>query len=418
MRILLATFWTIPHLGGVWNYMEQLKKKLEKLGHEVDLLGYGEDNTIIHIVNEGRKIETEKLLPLLRAKMNPENYPALYANKLVEYTEFQRYAYELGTAYLGLEKYDLIHTQDVISTACIDRVRPRSTPLVATLHGSVAHEIRHQLKTIHKSANAYMARAYYDQLEWSGATAADTTIVANEWLKKILTNEFEVPSEQISVIHYGFDTKEFIKKMREKNAIIRPENKKVIIYSGRITELKGVHHLVTALGELKKIRNDWVCWLVGSGDLQEELKMQSKVLGIQDDLFFFGQRDDVPSIMSKADIFVLPSLIENQPLSLIEAQLAGKAVIVSDVGGLPEMVEQKVTGLLTPPSDPESLCANLELLLGNDRLRKNISSNAKKWGMSHWSLDVGVRRLVDVYKEAIARREQGDEDESSHSIHH
>ncbi len=190
--------------------MEQLKKKLDILGHEVDILGYDEINMNIHIVNENRKIESEKILPLLKAKMNPQNYPAIYANKLVEYTEFQRYVFELGAVYLGLEKYDIIHTQDVISTACIKRVKPANTPLVATLHGSVAHEIRHQLTTIHKSSNSYIARAYYDELEKTGASAADVTIVANKWLKNILTNEFQVPAEQIQVLHYGFDTENFI----------------------------------------------------------------------------------------------------------------------------------------------------------------------------------------------------------------
>ncbi|MFB6467608.1 glycosyltransferase family 4 protein [Cytobacillus sp. Hz8] len=406
MKILLATYWDVPHLGGVWNYMVQLKNKLEQLGHEVDLLGYGDENNSVHIVNEGRKISKEKILPLLQAKINPQNYPAIYANKLVEYTEFQRYVFELGAAYLGLDKYDLIHTQDVISTACINRIRPKSTPLVSTLHGSVAHEIRHQIDSYHKSNNSYMARAYYDDLEHIGASTAEVTIVANNWLKNVLTNEFQVNPEQIKVLHYGFDTENFIRKAKQKSAIVRPKDKKVIIFTGRLVELKGVQHLLKALGKLKEKRNDWVCWIVGSGEKQAELKIQSKVLGIEDDVFFFGKRDDIPSLLANADIYVLPSLIENQPLSLIEAQISGKAAIVSAVGGLPEMVEDGVTGLLAPPEDPDALSEKIERLLQNDRLRKTLGSNAKKWGMTHWSLEKGIRSLLDVYNEAITKREK------------
>jgi glycosyltransferase involved in cell wall biosynthesis len=416
LKILLATYWPVPHLGGVWNYIEQLKKKLEILGHEVDVLGYDEINMNIHIVNENRKIESEKILPLLKAKMNPQNYPAIYANKLVEYTEFQRYVFELGAVYLGLEKYDIIHTQDVISTACIKRVKPANTPLVATLHGSVAHEIRHQLTTIHKSSNSYMARAYYDELEKTGATAADVTIVANKWLKNILTTEFQVPAEKIQVLHYGFDTENFIKKMKKKSPIVKPKDKKVIIFSGRLTDLKGVQHLLEALSTLKKVRQDWVCWIVGSGDKLSELRIQSKVLQLQDDVLFFGKRDDIPYLLSISDIYVLPTLLENQPLSLIEAQIAGKATIVSDVGGLPEMVEHRVTGILTPPGDSDSLSEQLELLLKNDNLRKNLGMNAKKWGMTHWSNEQGVKSLLEIYHKVIANRENGENNDSNHSI--
>jgi glycosyltransferase involved in cell wall biosynthesis len=416
MKILLATYWPIPHVGGVWSYMVQLRKKLESLGHEVDMLGYDEDNISVYIVNENRKVDSDKLLPLLNAKLNEKTYPAIYANDLVKYTEFHRYVYELSAAYLGLEKYDVIHTHDVISTASIDRVRPEKSALVATLHGSVAHEIRYQLNTIHKSNTSYMARVYYDELERLGATSGEVTIVANEWLKNILTNEFQVPNEQIKVLHYGFDTENFIKRSKQKSSIIRPKDKKVIIYSGRLVELKGVDHLISALGELKKIRKDWVCWIVGNGDKQAELKVQSKNLGLEDDILFFGKRDDIPSLLAKSDIFVLPSLLENQPLSVIEAQIAGKAIIVNDVGGLPEIVEDGVTGLITPAGDIKILCKKINLLLGDEKYRNRLGANAKKWGMTHWSLDKGVKHLIEIYKGAISKRGKDESNGASEPI--
>ncbi|WP_144510780.1 glycosyltransferase family 4 protein [Bacillus sp. FJAT-22090] len=417
MKILLATYWPIPHLGGVWNYMTQLKKRLELLGHEVDVLGYDEDNLDICMVNSGKKVGRDKLLPLLQAKMNKRNYPELFENKLVEYTEFQRYIFELGVAYFGLEKYDLIHTQDVVSTACIDRIRPPQIPLVATLHGSVAHEIQHQLTTIHNSPNAFMAKAYYEELEKIGATSPEVTIVANNWLKNILTDEFDVAEDQIKVLHYGFDTESFIKQMKAKTLITPPRNKKVIIYTGRLTELKGIQNLLVALGKLKRKRQDWVCWIVGSGDEEAKLRTKSKALGLEDYVYFLGKRDDVPSLLAKSDIYVLPTLLENQPLSLIESQIAGKAAIVSDVGGLPEMVKHKVTGLLTPPGDTNALYENMDLLLSNELLRRNLGSNAKKWGMTHWSIDQGMKSLMEVYNNAISIRKNGDKNVANDSIH-
>ncbi|WP_191560585.1 glycosyltransferase family 4 protein [Metabacillus idriensis] len=413
MKILLATYWPIPHVGGVWQYMVQLEKMLKSLGHEVDLLGYGEDNTFVHLVNEDRRVEKETLLPLLEAKLSPEAYPAIHANALVKYTEFQRYVYELGATYLGLEKYDVIHTQDVISTACLDRIRPNGTALVATLHGSVAHEIHHQLTTIHKSPNSFMARAYFDELERLGASSAETTIVANQWLKNILTNEFQVPDEKIKILHYGYDIENFMMRSKQKSAIKRPNDKKVIIYTGRLVELKGVHHLITALSKLKELRNDWVCWIVGSGDNSEELKNQVKTLGLSDMILFFGKRDDIPYLLANSDIFVLPSLLENQPLSVIEAQISGKPVIVTDAGGLPEIVQHGVTGIVTPAGDTDMLSKNLNLLLENEKYSRALGTNAKKWGMTHWSPDRAVKNVVEVYKNAIASRGRDDKNVST-----
>lgn len=414
LKILLATYWSIPHLGGVWNYMTQLKMKLELLGHEVDVLGYDEDNLNVHLPYKKKKIAREMLMPLLHTKISTKNFPEMYENKLVEYTEIQRCIFELGAVYFGLEQYDLIHTQDVISAGCIDRIRPKHIPLVATLHGSVAHEIHHQLTTIHKSPNSYLARTYYDELEKKGATSPEITIVANNWLKNILIDEFSVPAEQLKVLHYGFDTESFIKQIKVKSLISAPKDKKVILYTGRLAELKGVQHLLAALAKLKKRRQDWVCWIVGTGSEETKLKIKSNELGLDDYVHFLGKRDDVPSLLAKADIYVLPTLLENQPLSLIESQIAGKASIVSEVGGLPEMVQHKVTGLLTPPGDPVKLYENLKLLLRDDKLRKKLGANAKKWGMTHWSIDQGIKDLINIYYEAISMRENRELNDQVH----
>jgi glycosyltransferase involved in cell wall biosynthesis len=402
MKVLLATYWAVPHLGGVWTYMVQLKEKLESLGHEVDLLGYGHDNSYVHMVNKDRRVEKSQWFPLLNE--TAESFTRFHINPLVQYTETQCNFYAKAVRYLGLEKYDIIHTQDVISTASINRIRPEHTALVATLHGCVSHEIRQQLTTIHNSPTAYMAKTYFDELEHIGATSPEYTIVANKWLKNILTNEFNVPDQQIILSNYGYDTESFIKQMKKENSFQKPSDKKVIIYTGRLVELKGVQFLISALSKLKEIRTDWVCWIVGEGDKQAELQIQSRILGLEENIIFLGKRDDVPFLLSLSDIFVLPSLIENQPLAVIEAQIAERAVIVSDTGGLPEMVEHGVTGIVTPSGDSEILCKNLNLLLKNEKYRNILGSNSKKWGMKHWIPEEAAEKVMKVYQSAISKR--------------
>lgn len=218
-----------------------------------------------------------------------------------------------------------------------------------------------------------------------------------------------MPEEQIKVLHYGFDTDTFLLETQKVNeSLLIPEDKTIITYTGRLIEMKGVHHLIAALGKLKEDRDDWVCWIIGEGDKQKELEKQVIELGLEDDVFFFGNRSDVPYLVSQSDIYVFPSLLENQPLSLVEAQIAGKPAIVSDAGGLPEMVEDGVTGLIYPAEDVDALYGLLQLLLSTPEFQSIIGNNARVWGLEHWSLSKGAKSILEVYELALAKgREEG-----------
>ncbi|MDP1421838.1 glycosyltransferase family 4 protein [Peribacillus simplex] len=406
MKILLATFWETPHVGGVWNYMQQLKDKLESLGHEVDFLSFGEDHEYVHIINENRKIYRDALLPENISILMDQHYLPIDKDPVIHYYESLCNFFQLGANYLGLEQYDVIHTQDIFSTVCINRIRSEKTALVATLHGCVAHELKsayYNSKTIKKSFKK-QGCDYFNQFEYEGATSADCTIVANEWMRNILTDEFQVPKEQLSVFHYGYDIESFLKRVEEKTEIQRPADKKVIIYTGRLNEFKGVHHLIGALSELKKTRNDWVCWIVGDGPKEMDLKNKSKAMGLESDVTFMGRRDDIPYLLSISDIFVLPTLMENQPLSVIEAQISGKAVIASDVGGVPEIIEHGITGVLTPAGDEQMLTTHINYLMEHESYRKNLGLNAKKRGMDHWSPDKAVQKVLGIYENALCKK--------------
>jgi glycosyltransferase involved in cell wall biosynthesis len=396
----MATYWDIPHVGGVWNYMVQLKEQLESLGHEVDILGYGEENTVVQLHNK-KKLSKEKYMPYLESKLNKKDYPEVYLNDLVRYTEFQRVFYEIAALNFGLDEYDVIHTQDIISTVCLSRVKPEKTPLIASLHGCVSKEINHQLNNIHKSSTSYLASGYFNDIEKRGSMGAYTIIVANQWLKSTLTDEFQIPAEKINVYHYGYDKEAFLKRIHNASAVPPTSGKKVITYTGRLVELKGVHHLLTALGQLKKLRNDWVCWIVGEGDKLAGLRLQSRTEGIEEDVVFLKNREDVPNLLVHSDIFVQPSLLENQPLSVIEAQLLGLPVVVSNAGGLPEMVNHEETGLVFPTGNTEELCRMLNSLLENDDYRKTLGVNAQRFASSHWDMDLAVSRIVEVYTQAV-----------------
>lgn len=130
-----------------------------------------------------------------------------------------------------------------------------------------------------------------------------------------------------------------------------------------LAEKKGHRHLLEALRELPEVTLD----IVGDGELRGELERQAAALGLGDRVRFLGERPkrDVAELMRAADLFVLPSLAENLPVVLIEAQASGLPAVATSVGGVPELVDD-AAGALVPPADAAALAAAIRTTLARD----------------------------------------------------
>lgn len=130
-----------------------------------------------------------------------------------------------------------------------------------------------------------------------------------------------------------------------------------------LAEKKGHRHLLEALRELPDVTLD----IVGDGELRGELERQATALGLGDRVRFLGERPkrEVAELMRTADLFVLPSLAENLPVVLIEAQASGLPAVATTVGGVPELVDD-AAGALVPPADPAALTAAIRTSLARD----------------------------------------------------
>lgn len=414
MRILLATYWQLPFVGGVSAYTEQLKQKLESLGHEVDVMGNGIDR--YHIIHNYRAILKEKIMPMLRAKLNPNAVPLLHQNEYILHAEFDRYCLELSAAYLGLHKYDVIHAQDILSSRALSRVKPKTTPLVTSIHGCAAREVLLDLST-HTPRETVLNSViwkYYSSMESFGVRASDITVTSSHWLKHVLVKEFSAPSEKISVFPYGMDIPGFLQKMAQGTPVDRPAGKKVIICTCRLEHIKGVHLLLHALAKVKTLQEDWVCWIVGDGLQSWMLQQLTRDLGIEQHVQFLGRRNDVPSLLRQSDIFVLASLQENQPFSVMEAEVAGLPVIVSDAAGLPEMVDHGHVGITFPSGNSDALAHQLITLLNNETYRLKLGESAQQWGLGRWSMDKMVERMLRTYE--LARKSYPPKHTASHDL--
>lgn len=391
MRVLLVTIFSYPPKGGLGMYMQELKKGLEKAGHKVDIFArnesgdYGIDNRgqdVNKQIKKDRKRINEKLTLIGDVKIDP------YITTLQERISMLT----ASLKFISMNEYDLIHAQDIASAYAVQMLKPKHVPLILTLHGCVTAEWLY-LGIIKKGSPGF---SFISSIESQVIQKSNHTIVPSKWQKNLF-KRCQVSTDKMSVVHNGLDIKSFLKEMKKQSDIKKPDHKRVILCTGRLEGIKGQQCLLESLAKLKKKRSNWVCWIVGHGKNEKSLKQQCKQLRLRNRVKFLGRRHDVPALLNEADIFVLPSLQENYPYSLMEAQVAGKAIIASDVGGISEMVRHKKNGLLSSPGDSGELYKKINKVLKDQRLQSRLAKKAASWGREHLSLDKMMEQVLAIY---------------------
>ncbi|MFB3161491.1 glycosyltransferase family 4 protein [Neobacillus sp. 179-J 1A1 HS] len=406
LKILLATFWKHPVIGGSAMYIDQLKQGLERKGHKVDILAKHPSLNRYYLVNTNEFVEINNIQKVVKRCMNQ-----LFSKQDFSYqnNEMNYYCFELAASYLNLEKYDLIHTQDIFSTRLLSRVKPKGTPLVSSIHGCIATEYLIQKRNssvknqVIKNRKDFEWRYVYWQ-EYIGAASSDITIVATKWLKDLLINDFGVEEQQLMIIPYALDIDQFRQKMGETPPVFAPPDKTVIVCPARLAFIKGHNTLLDALAKLKKQRTDWVCWLVGDGNLRTELVAKARKLNLLQNVRFLGAQKNIPAILKQADICVLSSIQESFPYAVMEAHIAGVPVVATDAGGLPEAVAPGQTGFISPKGNSEILYQNIRNLLENTNLRNTMASNAQIRGREKWDLETMISKTLAIYEKVLKRK--------------
>ena len=172
-------------------------------------------------------------------------------------------------------------------------------------------------------------------------------------------------------------------------AVIRPE--------------KALGNLVHAAAALRAELPGLRVLVAGTGPDEEVRRLEELVrdLGVQDVVTLLGVRRDVPDILAAADVAVICSDREGQPLALIEYMAAGRAIVATRVGGIPELVDDRVHALLVPSRDVDALAAAIRELLQDAALREELGRNARDRQQAELDLDVMVRRIEALYRELL-----------------
>jgi glycosyltransferase involved in cell wall biosynthesis len=175
-----------------------------------------------------------------------------------------------------------------------------------------------------------------------------------------------------------------------------------IICVGRLYPVKGIQYLIQAMARIHGEMPGARLTLVGDGTERGELEDLVDRLGVRECVTFTGRvpHEEVRGYLDRADVFVLPSLSEGLPLTILEAMASGLPIVATKVGGVPDIVDEGMNGYLVEPRNPDEIADRVSMLLRNDVVRDEISArNRKKAEQFGWDEIAGA--LERVYESAI-----------------
>ncbi|MCB0032089.1 MAG: glycosyltransferase family 4 protein [Anaerolineales bacterium] len=236
-------------------------------------------------------------------------------------------------------------------------------------------------------------------LEWLMQGPVDlylaNSLAGERWLHEAAA----LPRDRTTTIHSGLDPTPFLNAdgadLRAEMGV--PPDRPVILHVAHLRPIKDHPTLLRACARLCEEGVGFELWLVGYGPEEARLQALAAELGLADHCRFLGRREDIPALLAAADIAVLCSRQEGLPGALMEAMAAGRPIVATDVGGVPELVLPEETGLLVPPGDPAALAVALRRLLADPALRQTLGDAAQTRLLSHFQLDAKIEALEAVY---------------------
>ena len=363
MKILMLTWEYPPRIvGGIARVVHDLSKRLIKDGHEVTVVTYREGNLPYYEDDKGVKVYRVD-----NYMINPNNFidwiMQMNFNLLAKANEL-----------IDKEgKFDVIHAHDWLVAYAAKAIKNAyDIPIVATIHATEAG----RNSGIHDETQRYI-----NDTEWMLTYEANEVIVNSNYMKCELQRNFGLPFEKINVIPNGVNLTMYsgIERDFDFRRNYAADNEKIILYAGRLVYEKGVQYLIGAMPKILQNYNDAKLVIAGKGGMIDELKAEVEHLCLGNKVYFTGYMDhkSLCKLYKCADIAVFPSTYEPFGIVALEGMLAGNPIVVSDIGGLNEIVEHGVNGMKSYAGNSNSIADSILTLLFDHKLCNEISKNAK-----------------------------------------
>ena len=353
------------------DYFFELSSKQVKRGHEVNVITWNKSKHACTILSENGFV-IHRLSGLnLGLSGFTDNYP---------------YLPDLP-ARLELLNPDIVHCESHLflpSVQSLLKAEQMHIPSIITVHGVFADRgfmsnsiqktyIRLLCKTFRK-ARFIICLTHNDALEIS---------------------QLGCSSEKIRLVPNAVDT-ELFQPLDNKDSDL-------IVWHGRFVPEKGLEYLISAMKLVLIKKKNAKLLIIGYGPMKAKLVNLALDLNLLNTAVFFSQvmsREEISKILAKATIYVLPSIKEGLPLSVLEAMACGLPIIGCNVSGVNELVFDKFNGILVPPRTPEAIADSIIFLLNDPEARKRLGDNARKTAVEKYAWAKTLDQLDSIYHEA------------------
>ena len=363
MKILMLS-WEYPPrvVGGIARVVHDLSHKLVNEGYEVTVVTYRDGNVPYYEDDDGVDV------------YRVDNF-MISSNNFIDWVmqlNFNMIA-KVGEIISEKGNFDVIHAHDWLTAYAGKTLKyAYNTPLVSTIHATEAG----RNSGIHDDMQKYI-----NDTEWMLTYESSEVIVNSNYMKNELQRLFGLPYEKINVIPNGVNLNLFndVQKDYDFRRKFAMDNEKIILFMGRLVYEKGIQTLISAMPKILANYHDSKLIIAGKGGMLDELKAQVNSLGLGNKVYFTGHlaSKDVQKMYKCADISVFPSTYEPFGIVALEAMLSGTPVVVSDIGGLNEIVDHGINGMKSYAGNPNSLADSILSLLFDPKLCDTVTQNAK-----------------------------------------
>lgn len=387
MKILMLTWEYPPRIvGGIARVVHDLSHRLIKDGHEVTVVTYKEGNVPDFEDDKGVKVYR-----IGNYMINPNNFidwiMQMNFNLVAKANEI--------IAKEG--NFDVIHAHDwLVAYAAKTLKNSYGTPIIATIHATEAG----RNSGIHDETQRYI-----NDTEWMLTYEASEVIVNSNYMKSELQRLFGLPFEKINVVPNGVNLNLYsgVERDYEFRRQYAADNEKIILFVGRLVYEKGIQHLIAAMPKILEKYHDSKLVIAGKGGMIDELKAQVNAMGISNKVYFTGYLNSkqVVKMYKCADVAVFPSTYEPFGIVALEGMLSGTPVVVSDVGGLNEIVQHGENGMKSYAGNPNSLADSIVSLLYDPALCMKVAKNAKAKVRAEYNWQKIAQDTHFAYQKAI-----------------
>lgn len=363
MKILMLS-WEYPPrvVGGIARVVHDLSHRLYQDGHEVTVVTYRDGDVPYFEDDKGVKVH------------RVDNF-MISSNNFIDWVmqlNFNMIA-KVGELISQGEKFDIIHAHDWLTAYAGKTLKAAyRIPLTSTIHATEAGR---------NSGINGETQKYINDTEWMLTYESSEVIVNSNYMKNELQRLFGLPYDKINVVPNGVNINLFndVERDYDFRRQYAMDNEKIILFMGRLVYEKGIQHLISAMPKILNHYHDAKLIVCGKGGMIDELKREAYSLGLGNKIYFAGYMNskNVQKMYKCADVAVFPSTYEPFGIVALEAMLSGTPIVVSDIGGLNEIVDHGINGMKSYAGNPNSLADSILSLLFDPKLCNNIVKNAQ-----------------------------------------